>query len=147
LSLSIADIMRSIRNHFVTGQVLTGEWTAKDGVLTGPETLPPNGWIAVTGSNACRGVFRLEEGSVLGGMADGNWTGSVHLLSPPGDFLALCEEIILWEAAHKSTAAQESFGAYSRREALRPDGLPLTWEDAFASRLRPWRRMFQEVDV
>ena len=71
--------------------------------------------------------------------------GCIWLLYPPRDFLALCEQIAEFETKTPVGALQsESLEGYSYSRASGKNGL-LTWQEAFASRLRPYRRMFSEV--
>ena len=146
MTVTITDIMREIRNCFPVA-VLYGPWQITDGVLTPPTGLPDSGWIALEGFDGLDGVHQLEAGRSLSGAPDGSWTGRVWLLSPPEDFLRVCQQIADW--AHKQpdpSVQSESFGAYSRT-SLTVSGRPLGWQDIFADALRPYRRMFPEVSI
>lgn len=147
MTVTTADVMRHIRNHFVTGRT-DGQWTVEGGVLQGSASLTPGQWIAVTGGTPCDGVHQLDDAGAIPGVADGTFTGCVWLLQPPQDFLRLCEEIAAWAQQQPLPGLrQESFGAYSRTAATASDGAPVSWEALFRDRLTPWRRMFAEVNA
>lgn len=139
--------MREVRSFFPRYR-LEGEWEAKASVLRGTDLLLPGDWIAVTGSARNDGVYEVEGGGKVSRLRDEAWSGVVWLLAPPADFLALCEEIIAWEAAQENEGIRrERFGEYSVERAVDARGMPATWKDVFASRLAPWRRMFTEVEL
>lgn len=128
MSVSVAAVMRQVNNYF--------ERTS--GTLAAVADAP---YVAVEGL----GIF--PSGEVPDGLRAPGADAQAHSLPawglyPPADFLALCEEIAAYEAAHPAGAPRsESFGAY-RYEA---DGGG--WEAAFAPRLSRYRRMFTEVNV
>ena len=139
--IQVGDVMRACRNYF-PASFTHGAWTITDGLLTPDLAVKPGGWIAVTGSERNDGVYQLDDSGGVPGATDESFTGSVWRLRPPRAFIALCEEIAAYDAAHPaSTVASESFGEYS--VSLSGGG----WEAAFAARLAPWRRMFAEVIV
>ena len=146
MTVTIPDIMREIRNCFPVA-ALDGPWEISGGVLSPADRLPDSGWIALEGFGELDGVHLLEAGRTLSGAPDGRWTGRVWLLSPPEDFLKLCRQIADWAQKQPDPSVQsESFGAYSRT-SLTVSGRPLGWQDVFATALRPYRRMFQEVCI
>ena len=146
MTLSMTDVMRAVRNYFVTGYA-DGAWQVSGGMLSGPETIPAHQWIAIADSHCCDGVYQLDEQGLLPGAAEGSWTGRVRFLSPPGDFLRLVKDINAWIAGREAASPlkQERFGAYSR--TWQDEASALDWETAFAARLAPWRRMFPEVNL
>ena len=146
MTVTIPDIMREIHNCFPVA-TLDGPWEISGGVLSPADRLPDSGWIALEGFGELDGVHLLEAGRTLSGAPDGRWTGRVWLLSPPEDFLKLCRQIADWAQKQPDPSVQsESFGAYSRT-SLTVSGRPLGWQDVFATALRPYRRMFQEVCI
>lgn len=149
MTVKVSDVMRHVRNHFVQSAV-TGDWAQQGGVLTPADSLAPGMWIAVTGqlpgcagtSSAPCGVYQLDENGGVPDLDDATWTGTVYLLSPPADFLRLCGDIACWAEANPDPAVTaEKLGEYtvSRRA--------VSWQEAFAPALAPYRRMFPEVRV
>ena len=145
MTVGIPEIMRETRNYFPSAY-LEGEWTLSGGALFPQDGLHEGGWIAVTGSQGHNGVYQLGPGCAIEGAGNENWAGRVWLLSPPGDFLRLAEEIAAWARQHGDPAvAKESFDAYSRALSTTGGGRALSWQEAFALSLAPYRRMFTEV--
>ena len=141
MTIKVSDVMRHVRNHFIRDAV-TGSWVHTGGTLSPTEKLAPGMWIAVTGNSAPSGVYQLDEKGGIPGLGDAAWTGAVYRLNPPADFLRLCGDIGCWAAANPDPAVTgEKLGEYSvSRKAV-------TWEEAFAPALAPYRRMFTEVQV
>lgn len=136
-----ARVMAHVRNYFQqeppVEPVLTG------GRLTPDPGVTPGCWLAVEGVGVCRcgqdGLVPLPDGAV---------TGRVWLLDPPPGFLALCDEIEAWVAAHPRSAQRgERIGEYSREMALDMGGMPLSWQQLFAADMMPYRRMIAEVTL
>lgn len=138
MSVSVTDVMRHVRNHFVAG------WEEADWQLTGgafsPSRFSPGEWIAIEAGHPLCGVHQLDEHGALPGATDQQWHGRIWRLAPPADFLRLCQDIDAWQSAHPDPAmTSEHFGAYSRTQR------PASWQQTFAAALTPYRRMFEEV--
>lgn len=139
MTVKVSDVMRHVRNYFVRA-ALCGSWTHTGGRLTPAEDFAPGMWIAVTGEDAPRGVYQLDEQLGIPGLGERSWQGVICILEPPADFLRLCGDIGCWAAANPDPAVTaEALGDY--RQGRRA----LTWESAFAPALHPYRRMFAEV--
>lgn len=152
---TVADVMRQCNNYFETGYRATN-YSISGGVLSPSDALRPGMWIYISGSFFWDGVWRVGEGWSVDegwkldgagdGMPDDTFYGRVYFLAPPHEFLALCEEITAYaEKAAVSPYQSESFGEYSYTKAQGKNGGILGWQEAFADRLRPYRRMFTEV--
>lgn len=141
MTIKVSDVMRHVRNHFVRSAV-TGTFIHIRGILTPAAHFKPGMWVAVTGEDAPCGVYQLDENGGIPDLADSTWTGTVYLLEPPADFIRLCGDIGIWAAANPDPAvSSERLGEYSvARRAV-------TWENAFAPALAPYRRMFTEVSL
>ena len=139
--IKVSDVMRHVRNHFVRDG-LTGEFAQRAGMLTPAEGFEPGMWIAIAGEDAPCGVYQLDEKGGIPELGDVTFTGKVYRLAPPADFIRLCGDISCWAAANPDpTVEGEKLGVYSiSRQAV-------TWEEAFAPALRPYCRMFEEVNV
>lgn len=139
--IKVSDVMRHVRNHFIR-DVLEGEFTQASGVLTPAEDFAPGMWIAITGKDAPFGVYRLDEKGGIPDLDDTVFSGTIYRLDPPADFLRLCGDIGCWAAANPDPGVEsEKLGAYSvSRKAV-------SWQEAFAPALHPYRRMYEEVKV
>ena len=136
MTVSMTELMRSLRNCFLSGAV-EGAWRVEAGVLAGEPALRP-GWLAAEGLGAFLlredGTVLTAEGSLTGNSAadgspaghatgdgatpakslpDGPIEGPVWLLDPPADLLRLLEEINAWLAAQGQDAV--TAGAVTRR--------------------------------
>ena len=147
MTIGVPEVMRETRNFFPSAD-LEGEWTLSGGALSPRDGLQEGDWIAVTGSLSHNGVYQLGPGCTIEGAGDESWTGRVWRLSPPAGFLRLAEEIAAWARQHGDPAlARETFGAYSRAMSTTGGGRALSWQEAFAPALAPYRRMYTEVKV
>lgn len=141
MNVTVSDVMRHVRNYFVTG-VLESSWRISGGSLAPQSGLCPGQWIAITGPDAPCGVYQLDELRRLPLPDDVCWQGIIHLLNPPEGFLRLCGEIADWVQAHPDpTCTGEHLGSYSRSQLAAP------WQQVFAAQLRPYTRMYPEVNV
>lgn len=140
MNVTIPDVMRHVRNHFVSSRI-DHSWQVAGGRLL-PETyFRPGEWIAILDGPA-RGVWQLDENGAIPGAGDAVWAGRICLLEPPEGFLRLCGEIARWCAAHPDPAmTSERFGEYSRSQT--GGG----WTRVFASSLAPYTRMYTEVNL
>ncbi|MCQ2106547.1 MAG: hypothetical protein MJZ26_12235 [Fibrobacter sp.] len=132
-------VMKHIRNFFpVPGGMMSGEFKIEEGVISLPSCLD--------------GQFYLIEGSVLNDgvhqhpatdLIDETFRGQVTLLAIPRAFIDLVEEIEKWDEKNGAAGAfqSESFGDYSYTRATNEKGAPVTWSDAFKSKLNVWRKI------
>lgn len=147
--VSVGQVMRNINNYFESGYRATS-YTIAGGSLSPGDLLAPGMWIAITGSVFHDGAWRMDERLGLKDMPnstpDETFYGRVWFLHPPAEFLETCKKIA--EFAKKTPAGglqSESFGEYSMTRASGKNGGVLTWQEAFADDLRPYRKMYTEV--
>ena len=69
--------------------------------------------------------------------------GSVWILAIPPRILKLADEITAWQTKNGAPGQfqSESFAGYSYTRATNKDGSAVTWEDAFRTQLRQWRKL------
>ena len=145
MAVSVAAVMRQINNFFEVGH--------NDGVtvISGNAIVPAPGapYCCIKGSMFHDGVWQVCGGRLQdmpGLLPDEEFNGRVWLLSPPADFLALCEEISAYDDKNPAGAYQsESFGGYSYTRRFVGNSSSSAWQDVFAGRLMQYRRMFTEV--
>lgn len=142
MSVTIAAVMRHLNNYFEQGSY-TGPITIRGGVVT-PSI--PTPYVSINGSSYHDGIRRVSLDAVSYHGEDETFTGRMWFLKPPDDFLSLVEQITAYEAQNDpSPLLSENLGEYSYTRAQGKTGGVLTWEEAFATRLAPYRRMFTEV--
>lgn len=145
MAVCVEQVMRSV-NHFFDRACYQGTFTITGGRIALPLDLPDNAWIAISGSMFHDGVHEMHSDHALPA-PDEAFTGKVYILHPPQAFLELCRQIDAYDEKTPAGALQsESFGNYSYTRASGANGVK-TWQEAFAAQLRPYRRMFTEVDV
>lgn len=132
---TVADVMAYVGNHFPIMRS-HGVWRAAASVLEGPIPLQPGVWIALRGTTA-DGIYCADANGRFVDLPDGEWDATVYVLSPPAEFLRLCEEIAVYAADHPRSGGVR-YGEFSR--SATPG-----WETAFAARLAPWRKMFTDI--
>ena len=75
-------------------------------------------------------------------LTDEVFEGQIWAMRVPPAFIALSGEIDEYIAKNaESPYTSESFGGYSYTKATGESGAPLTWREAFASRLNAWRKI------
>ena len=141
MAVTVAAVMRACRNFF-EGTPLTGTFAITGGGLSPAPDAP---YVAIRGRCYHDGVHEISGGVLDVLKTDEVFEGAVYPLRPPDDFLDLCKDISAYDDKTPVTGNQsESFGGYSYTRASGASGL-LTWQEAFAHRLIPFRRMFSGV--
>ena len=148
-------MMQETRNFFVWSRHEGAFEIAGNALSPLPACVASGQYIAVTGSRANDGLYKLGEGGALldetGGafsLFDENFDGVIYGLAVPHAFVTLAGDIGAWCVKNPvSGVTSESFGNYSRTRATGLNGAVLGWIDVFAERLTPYRRMFKEVPL
>ena len=143
----ISQVCAEIRNYFTyDSDKHTGTFKVEGGVLV-PFVEIPAGYYAVFGSRKNNGVHKDTD--VL--KDEGEFDGSVWVMSVPDDFLALVGEIEDWQKKYggvdsesMSPFSSESFGGYSYSKAAGSTSgganAVTSWQGVYAARLNRWRR-------
>lgn len=146
MAVSVAAVMRQIRNYFVSGYRY-GDFSITGGALS---PSPSCGYVFIRGSAWHDGVWSLSGDTLIDlpeGLRDETFNGRVYELHPPNDFLALVAEISDYDDKNPAGALQsESFGDYSYTRAGGGQAGAQGWQTAFRARLDPYRRMWAEVE-
>lgn len=135
----LAQLLRHLRNWFVVpGGIHSGKYIIKGGSLELPFLLEGQ-YFRILGSVFNDGLHQYPERS----LRDETFSGTVWALAVPAELVELAEEISQWnEKNPASPYTQESFGGYSYTRATNSaTGQAATWQDAFRSRLNPWRKI------
>lgn len=128
------EIMIYIRNFFL-GESREDKFVITDGGITLPFVVEGQ-YILIEGSKFNDGVYKYPSE-----LTDETFKGTITALNPPKEFLNLVAEIEEWESNNKANVyISESFGGYSYTKASGQTGAPITWREAFASRLNTWRK-------
>lgn len=136
-------ICSEVRNFFLgddpQSRIHRGTFTVKGGTL-GAEFLKPGQYFRIVGSDFNDGVYRYPAAD----LTDEVFAGAVWVMSPSPDFITLTDEIKAFcesDAGKPAAYSSETFGGYSYTRQTGKNGGLLTWQEAFAQKLRPYRRM------
>ena len=146
----VGEICAEIKNYFVgEGDIHIGDWRISGGQVS-PIINFPTDYIRIVGSRLNDGVHKRGENGFE--LVDEDFHGSIWIMSPPADFLALAAEISDWQdknggvdSANMSPFQSESFGGYSYSKgsggsSAGSSSVP-TWQKQYASRLKIYRRI------
>ena len=129
------ELCAEVRNWFVS-ETHNGTFTVKDGNMP-LDFLQDGQYFRILGSVYNDGVYQYP--AVL---TDEVFEGQIWAMRVPPAFIALSGEIDEYIAKNaESPYTSESFGDYSYTKATGESGAPLTWREAFASRLNAWRKL------
>lgn len=142
MAVTMEQVMRECNNFFENCKY-TGVVSISGGKLV-PDVGAP--YVYVAGSKALSGVYSLADGRFEDAdVMDEEFSGTLWYLYPPKAFTDIVKEMAEFEARSPAGGfVSESFGQYSYSRATGSKGV-LTAQEAFADRLRPYRRMYTEV--
>lgn len=137
------EVLRYIRNFFpVEGGYHDGAFEISNGTINLP-FLKDGQYFLIEDSVFNDGVHQYP----AYGLQDEIFNGSITAMRIPKDFLMLVEEIETWQNKYgdnNTPFASESFeGVYSYTKGTSGSGAggTVTWKDAFANRLKVWRKV------
>lgn len=140
----LTNICADIKNYFLTNReqdIHPGQYVIEDGTIELP--FITNGqYFRIAGSRLNDGVYQYP----VTGLHDESWAGTIWAMSIPPAFLDLVDEIEDWVEKNGDSLSgpytSESFAGYSYSKATSRSGAGgFTWQDQFATRLNPYRRL------
>ena len=152
----LEELCRELRNWFDVERLI-GRVSIKDGVVLvdgRPAGAKVGQYFRVIGSVFNDGVYKQFKNPATMGLVDEDFDGAIWLMAVPKVVLALAEDIGKWQAQYgavdgalMSPYSSESFGGYSysksgggASESSGGAGAG-TWQAAFSSRLKNWRKV------
>lgn len=134
----LEEILLHIHNRFeIQGAGLSGKFQISSGTLK-VDALQQGQYFWIDGSVFNDGLHQYPAAD----LTDETFTGTIKPAAVPRAVVTLSEEIKQWVDKHPVTdLTSESFGGYSYSRASGEDGAPMSWADAFRSRLNPWRKI------
>lgn len=143
----LTELCAELNNYFIIhheADIYTGEYKIENGTIDLTEQdIIPGQYFRIVGSKLNDGVYKYP----VDGLQDETFDGAIWSMSVPPSFVALAEEIAGWvETNGKALAgpyASESFAGYSYTKAGTRNGTggAYGWQDQFATRLNPYRRL------
>ena len=137
----LTELCAEIRNYFVV-DIHKGTFTINGGKIAPLDFLQEGQYFRIVGSVFNDGVYEYSGSTSLPN--DETFNGTIWAMAVPPDVIALADEIKKFnesDAGKPSPYTSESFGGYSYSKATDSNGVPLTWQKAFASRLNKYRRI------
>ena len=147
--MMLETICRELNNYFDTERVFD-TFTISSGGISGASSdlsrkLVDGRFFRIAGSVFNDGVYMYPETGLL---KNEIFEGAVWLLAIPDEFLMLVNDIKAWQKKYGSTvqspfSSETVNGVYSYTKSTASDGSgsATTWKDAFADRLRIWRKI------
>ena len=135
-------ILTHLHNWFpVKGGKHSGTFEIVSGALA-VDFLRPGQYYRIKGSVFNNGLHQ----HVAESLNDEVFDGEVWALAIPATVISLAEEIAAWREKNPETdKTSESFGGYSyTRGTSSATGAPGGWQAAFASRMNPYRRPYDD---
>ncbi len=134
----LEEILLNLHNRFeVQGTGLSGTFQISSGTLSLPQ-LQPGQYFWIEGSIFNDGLHK----NPATGLQDETFTGVIIPAAIPRAVVALSEEISAWVSKHPADdRTSESFGGYSYSKATDKNGVPITWQPVFRSKLNRWRKL------
>ena len=137
----LTEICTELRYYFeVPNGRHFGTFTISGGSIAPLDFLQEGQYFRIIGSVFNDGVYQYPAAS----LTDEVFEGAVWAMAIPPALIALSAEIEEYnknDATKVSPYTSESFGGYSYTKATDSNGVPLTWQKAFASRLNKYRRI------
>lgn len=148
----LGQICAYLRNWFTRDQKkLLGTFTITNentvlfmDVVDVTEDFQAGQYVRIVGSTFNDGVWRWGSDE----LEPETFTGGIYGMAVPKEVLQLAEDIEAWATKYQdalnSPYTSESFGGYSYTRAsgnANTGGSVATWQDIFASRLAPWRKI------
>lgn len=140
----LEQILMHIHNWFVVPDgIHPGKYSIKGGSIELP-FLVSGQYYRVVGSVLNDGLHKYP----AEGLQDEDFDGAIWALAIPPAVVSLSEEIQAWAEKNQPSAyTSESFGGYSYSKAAGANGQPAGWQDVFAARLAPYRKIRENAPV
>lgn len=142
----LTELCRELNNWFEKDRFF-GTFQVDGGSIDLSGTGIQNGqYFRIAGSVFNDGVYQYP----AEGLTDETFEGAVWAMAVPPSVIALADEIEAWQAKYRgadsaamSPFQSESFGGYSYSKAggSGSGGTDGSWQNAFRSRLNPWRKI------
>lgn len=148
----LTELCAELKNYFLPDyhnadkHIHLGTFTIEDGALQGLQFLKDGQYYRIVGSFFNDGVWCYGKESLV----DETFDGAVWEMRVPPDVLKLADDIAAWTEANAealdSPYQSESYVAYSRTlksgaAGSGTDGGAFGWQQQFANRLKPYRRL------
>lgn len=140
------ELLLELKNFFDERRFF-GTYTIRNNDVCGNFVLKEGQYFRIIGSTFNDGVYCYDENLKL---KDETFSGALWALAIPDSIIKLSNDIKEWnekyssiDSANMSPYRSESFGgySYSKDGGGSEDGSSGTWQKAFSSRLKIWRKI------
>ena len=134
----LEEILSFLHNWFIVSSA-EGKFKIENGSVSGFSVLDGQ-YFRIAGSVFNDGVHQYPCTT----LQDEEFYGQICGLAIPRELIAISKEIEAWQAKNGGTSSgkvSESFGGYSYSLGTNGTGKAIGWDDAFASRLKRWRKL------
>lgn len=154
---TLSRLCKYLKNYFNRGQYMyNGTIVIQDGDIQNTkfsDYIMDGQYYAIFGSVFNDGVHKYEASLSSQGLIDETvYGGTLELMAIPQEVIELAGNIEAWitqycgaDSANMSPFSSESFGGYSYSKgagsASSGGSTSVSWQDAFAADLRPWRKI------
>lgn len=149
----LQEICETCHNYFIQ-KVHSGEYTIENGTVSLPFLLDGQRF-RIVGSVLNDGVYTYHQGDIhtddddeAVGLRDETFSGDVVAMAVPPAVVAMSAEVKEWVEKYRDTVnspytSENVIGVYSYTKAQGGSGAggSVTWQDAFRSRLKAWRKI------
>ena len=133
-------------NNFFEQAIYIGDVTISNNDVT-PDMIQTNQYFRIVGSVFNDGVYKKGDANLS--LTDETYHGGLWAMAVPKEVIALSNDIDAWKAKYATTDSEamspyrsESFGGYSyTKGAESGDTTGSSWKNAFADRLKLWRKL------
>ena len=136
----LTELLNEIKNYFTRSVYNINKLSISGGQLPQLDFLQEGQCFRIIGSVFNDGVYQYPAFD----LKDETFDGEIWALAVPPAVIALADEIKAYTESDFSKPApypSESFGGYSYTRAVDADGLPVSWQKQFRSRLNKWRKI------
>lgn len=129
-------VLAHLNNWFVS-EIHSGVYTISGWKIELPFLI--NGqYFRIVGSAMNDGVYQYP----ASGLTDETFDGAIWALAIPKNIISLADEISEWNEKNQPSAyTSESFGGYSYTRGTNGNGQPVSWQNVFAARLSPYKKL------
>lgn len=135
----LESVLQYLNNFFVIpGGIYEDEYSIQEGSITLP-FLVDGQYFRIVGSVFNDGVYQYP----ISNLKDETFTGAIWALAIPSSLISIVDEIKAWDEKNGSAGPynSESFGGYSYSRATNASGMAVGWQDIFAAKLSPWKKL------
>jgi hypothetical protein len=141
----LTELCNTCRNWFTSREDKhVGHFTIEGGVISPLDFVLENQYFRIVGSHFNDGVYKNTP-EELDALIPEEFDGQIWAMRIPPAFLALNDEIDNFNKKITNEAigpyASESWGGYSYTLATGSSGGVITWQEAFAPKLKEWRKL------